>query len=114
MLSFNADIPTDTSIAGIPTFTHGLNGIFIAAGAKIGERCRIFHQVTIGSNTLQDSKNPGSLIIGDDVFIGAGAKIIGGITVGNHARIGANCVVTKNIPDNTTVVLQAPRMILYE
>ena len=114
MRSFNADIPTDTSIAGIPTFPHGLNGIFISAGAKIGEHCTIFHQVTIGSNTLKDSKNPGSPIIGDDVFIGAGAKIIGGITVGNHVRIGANCVVTKNIPDNTTVVLQAPRIILYE
>lgn len=98
MRSFNADIPTDTSIAGIPTFPHGLNGIFISAGAKIGEHCTIFHQVTIGSNTLKDSKNPGSPIIGDDVFIGAGAKIIGGITVGNHVRIGANCVVTKNIP----------------
>lgn len=43
-------------------------------------------------------------MIGDNVFIGAGAKIIGDVLVGNNVTIGANAVITKNIPDNCTVV----------
>jgi serine O-acetyltransferase len=43
-------------------------------------------------------------ILGDNVYIGPGAKIIGGIKIGNNVAIGANCVVTKNIPDNSVVV----------
>jgi len=88
--------------------------VFVSSGAKIGKSCVIFHQVTIGSNTLADTKNPGAPTIGDNVYIGTGAKIIGGIHVGNNVRIGANCVVTKDIPDNTTVVLSAPRLISRE
>ena len=49
--------------------------------------------------------------LGDRVYIGAGAKIIGNVTIGNNVRIGANCVVTTDIPDNATVVLERPRVI---
>lgn len=109
-----AYIPLSTEFAERPTFPHGMTGIFTSAGAKIGRGCTIFHQVTIGSNTLKDSKNPGAPVIGDNVYIGAGAKIIGGIHIGNNVRIGANCVVTCDIPDNATVVLPAPRIIERE
>ena len=114
MQQHNANIPYTTQIANAPIFPHGLSGIYISAGAKIGQNCVIFHQVTIGSNTLPDSKNAGFPTIGNDVYIGAGAKIIGGITIGNHVRIGANCVVTQDIPDNATVVLERPRILVRE
>lgn len=91
-----------------PYLPHGLNGIVVSRKAKIGANATILHQVTIGirmvackSNRLEDAIAP---IIGDNVFIGAGAKIIGNITIGNNVIIGANTVVTKNVPDNHTVV----------
>lgn len=110
----NADIPLDTQIDGMPTFPHGLTGIFISSGAKIGKNCVIFHQVTIGSNTLPDSRGKGAPVIGDNVYIGCGAKIIGNVRIGNNVRIGANCVVTQDIPDNATVVLEKPRIIVHD
>lgn len=108
-----SSIPLSTKFNGMPTFPHGINGILISEGAVIGSGCVIFHQVTIGSNTLKDSKSKGSPTIGDNVYIGCGAKIIGGIKVGNNVRIGANCVVTKDIRDNCTVVLSEPRIIVH-
>ena len=93
---------------------HGLSGIFISAGARVGNGCTIFQQVTIGSNTMRGSKKCGAPVIGERVYIGAGAKIIGGITVGNDVRIGANCIVTEDIPANSTVVMDKPRIITYD
>lgn len=110
----NASIEEKTQIKGRITFPHGLNGILISAGAQIGENCTVFHQVTIGSNTAKGSKRQGSPVIKDNVYIGAGAKIIGGVTIGNNVRIGANCVVTEDIPDNATVVLSKPRIIVHD
>lgn len=103
--------PLSAKVESMPTFPHGINGIFISAGAVIGKDCVIFHQVTIGSNTLSDSKGQGAPVIGNNVYIGAGAKIIGNVVVGNNVRIGANCVVTKDVPDNTTVVSAPVRYI---
>lgn len=96
------------------TTPHGLAGIFISYGARVGKGCTIFHQVTIGSNTLPDSRGRGAPVIGDNVYIGAGAKIIGAVTVGDGARIGANAVVTFDVPPNATVVLEAPKVILHD
>ena len=97
-----------------PKFPHGLHGIFISSGARIGSNAVIFHQVTIGSNTLGDSTRNGSPTIGDNCYIGAGAKIIGNIKVGDNVRIGANCVVVKDVPDNCVVVSQPARVIIKE
>jgi serine O-acetyltransferase len=94
-----------------PDFPHGVKGIFISHGVKIGKDCIIFQQVTIGSNRLLDSKGVGAPIIGDNCYIGAGAKIIGNVKIGNNCRIGANCVVFKDMPDNSVAVLQPPRII---
>ena len=91
-----------------PIFPHGLNGIIISRKCTIGENVTILHQVTIGTKittaksiSIEDTLAP---TIGNNVYIGAGAKIIGNITIGNNVLIGANAVVTKNIPDNYTVV----------
>ena len=107
----NAFFPIHADVAEMPVFPHGLYGIFISSGAVIGKGCVIFHQVTIGSNTLEDSKGKGAPVIGENVYIGAGAKIIGNVRVGNNVRIGANCVVVKDVPDNTTVVPAEVRYI---
>ncbi len=53
-------------------------------------------------------------VIGDNVIIGAGAKIVGPIRIGNNVKIGAGCVVAKDIPDNATVVMDHPRIIVRQ
>lgn len=106
-------LPVSTKIGDNCCFPHGLSGVMISSGAVIGNGCTIFHQVTIGSNTLEDSKSFGTPTIGDNVYIGAGAKIIGNVKVGNNARIGANCVITEDVPENATVVMNKPRVILH-
>lgn len=110
----NALISYKSNIKGKITLPHGLAGIFISAGATIGKNCTIFQQVTIGSNTLADSKSKGAPIIGDNCYIGVGAKIIGNAKIGNNVRIGANCVVVKDVPDNATIVCAQNRVILHE
>lgn len=71
----------------------------IVAAKKIGKDCFINQQVTIGYT--ESDKTP---ILGDNVRVGAGAKVLGDIHVGNHVKIGANAVVIKDVPDNCTVV----------
>lgn len=100
-----------SQLADIPTFPHDVTGIFISENAVIGTGCTIFHQVTIGSNTLPDSPGLGSPHIGNNVYIGAGAKIIGGVTIGDGCRIGAGAVVVKDMPENTVAVCAATRFL---
>jgi serine O-acetyltransferase len=114
MEKFCCSIPVDITIKGIPVLPHGLKGIFISQCAIIGKNCTIFQQVTIGSNMLTGSKGFGGPIIGDNVLIGAGAKIIGNVKIGSNVKIGANAVVVKDIPDNATVVMVAPRIIIHK
>lgn len=110
----NAYIPYSAVIKGKPLTPHGVMGVLISKNAVIGEGCTILHQVTIGSNAFEDTKHPGSPVIGNNVFIGAGAKIIGGITIGDNVRIGAGCVVCEDIPDNSTVVMPKPIIIEHD
>jgi serine O-acetyltransferase len=108
---YGAYIGQTTKFASEACLPHNLHGIFIAGNAVIGRNCVIFQQVTIGANAIPDSQGVGSPTIGDNVYIGAGAKIIGGITIGDNCRIGANCVITKSIPPNAIAVLESPRVI---
>lgn len=107
----NSYIGIYTKIENEPYFPHGISNIFISNNAIIGKNAVIFQDVTIGSNTIKDSKN-GSPIIGDNVYIGAGAKIIGKVKIGNNVRIGANAIVIEDVPDNSVVVLNKPRIII--
>lgn len=74
------------------------NGVVINGDVRGGRDVKIEHQVTIGAEKRQ------APILGNDVFVGAGAKIIGSVTIGDGARIGANAVVVKDVQPNTTVV----------
>ncbi len=80
---------------------HGM-GLVIGETAEIGDDCILFHGVTLGGTSFANTKRHPT--IGDRVLIGAGAKILGPIEVGNDCRVGANAVVTKNVPQGTTVV----------
>jgi len=75
-------------------------GVYIKA--KIGENCTVAQQVVIGHKG--GFSGGGVPLLGDNVFVGTGAKIIGEVRVGNNVKIGANAVVTKDISDNATVV----------
>ena len=111
----NASIGTGLNFGAkfgsVPRLPHEIMGIVINHYATIGKNCTIFHGVTIG-NDYKDKKN--APIIGDNVLIGAGAKIIGKIRIGNNVRIGAGAIVTEDIPDNATVVMEKPRVIIRE
>ena len=80
---------------------HGA-GVVIGETAIIGDNVTLFHGVTLGGTGKQKGKRHPT--IGNNVFIGCGAKILGNITVGNNVKIGANAVVLKDIPDNSTAV----------
>lgn len=103
---YGAFIGLGASFTNIPTFPHGYFGVFISNSARIGKNAVIFQHVCIGSNTLSDSNGFGAPTIGDNVYIGAGAAIIGNVFVGDNARIGANCVVVKNAPPNSVTVIK--------
>jgi serine O-acetyltransferase len=81
---------------------HGM-GVVIGETAEVGDDCYFYHQVTLGvARTSSSSKRHPT--VGNNVIIGAGAKVLGPITVGDNARIGANSVVVDPVPADTTVV----------
>lgn len=94
-----------------PYFPHGVLGIFISDLAVIGKNAVIFQQVTIGMDRMIGKDNSGNPTIGDNAYIGAGAKIIGNIKIGNNCRIGANAVVYKDMKDNSVAVCTPTRII---
>ena len=93
-----ADIPLNVSIGGGLLMPHP-NGIVIHPDATIGPNCLIFQQVTLGKGG-----KAGVPRIGGHVDIAAGAKVLGGVTLGDHARVGANAVVVSDVPPGATVV----------
>lgn len=97
----NARIPAGARIGHDVGFVHDANGTIVSPGVTIGDGCTIFHQVTIGT---AHNGTEGLPIIGNNVTIGAGAKVLGGIHVGDGARIGANAVVLRDVPAGAIAV----------
>ncbi len=81
--------------------------VYIAAQSEIGENFLVFHEVTLGSGPLP----PGWPRIGNGVDVYVGAKLLGGITVGDGAKIGANCVVNRNVAPGSVVVVAPNRVV---
>ena len=80
---------------------HGM-GIVIGETSTIGNDCTIYHNATLGGTGKDKNKRHPDL--GNNVMVGAGAKILGPIKIGNNVKIGANSIVLKDVPDNVTVV----------
>ena len=80
---------------------HGM-GVVVGETSIIGDGCTILQGVTLGGRGNETGKRHPTL--GNNVFVGAGAKILGNIEIGNNAKIGANAVVLEDVPENATVV----------
>lgn len=89
---------------------HG--GIVTNAGMVVGKNCNLSHDVTIGVS--RRGERQGVPQFGDNVYIGPGARIFGNIKIGSNAAIGANCVVTKDVPENAVVVGIPGQVISYD
>jgi serine O-acetyltransferase len=90
---------------------HGM-GVVIGETAEVGDCVTIYHNVTLGGTSLEKTKRHPT--IEDHVVIGAGAKVLGAITVGAHTRIGANAVVIKQTPPNSVVVGVPGQVVVRE
>lgn len=80
-------------------------GVVINTAVRGGANLFIEHQVTIGAEKKT------APVLGDDVFIGAGAKVVGGVRIGSRVKIGANAVVTRDLPDGATAVGVPARVV---
>jgi len=107
-VKYGINIPHNTRV-GPGLFIGHWGGIVVNEDASIGRNCNLSHGVTIGQKNR--GKFKGCPRIGDSVYIGPGAAIIGSVSVGSNAAIGANTVVVADIPDNAVVVGNPGRVI---
>lgn len=101
--SFGTGLGYGAHFATPPFLPHGPHGIIVGHDAKVGAGCIIYHQVTIAG---------GNVVIGNNVELGAGAKVLPNVRIGNNCHVGANAIVVENMPDYSTCVLQKPRIKL--
>jgi serine O-acetyltransferase len=106
-LLFNSVIPPEAELGEGTWFGYGGMGVVIHKDARVGRRVFVSPQVTVGGR----SGHRQVPVIEDDVYIGSGAKVLGPITVGRGATIGANAVVLKDVPPGA-VVAGVPARIL--
>jgi serine O-acetyltransferase len=90
---------------------HGM-GVVIGETAEIGDDCTLYHGVTLGGTSWNKGKRHPTL--GNGVVLGAGAKILGPITIGDGARVGSNAVVVKSVPPGATAIGIPARIVEKE
>lgn len=108
---FGVSIPHATSI-GRGLYIGHIRNIVVSDRAVIGDDCNMSHGVSIGQANRGPRK--GTAVIGHHVYIGPGAKIVGAVRIGNYVAIGANCVVTTDVPDYAVIVGIPGRVISFE
>jgi len=108
--AFTTSIPYTATIGRNTYLNNWGLGIVIHRRVVIGENCRIGHGVTIGGR----SEHYEVPVIGNDVLVGVGAKILGPIKIGDHATIGANSVVIDDVPPYAVVAGVPARIIKYQ
>ncbi|HBP62849.1 MAG TPA: serine acetyltransferase [Desulfosporosinus sp.] len=97
----NIELPFSCKIGAGFRIVHQ-HGIVLNGGVEIGENCTIHHQVTIGINEFSVEKRAAK--VGNNVYIGCGAKIIGNVKIEDGVKIGANAVVVKDLLKGTTAI----------
>jgi serine O-acetyltransferase len=80
--------------------------IMIGRGVVIGENCSIYHEVTLGTGQI-----PGTPTLGNRVVVYPGARILGGVVIGDDSMVGANCVVTRDVPKHSAILAAPSRVI---
>jgi len=94
------ELPCEAEVGRNFVIDH-FGGIVVSGFARFGDNCRIRNGVVVGLARIDDPCAP---VLGDNVDIGAGAKLLGRIRIGNNVLIGANAVVTRDVPDNSIAV----------
>lgn len=101
-------IDPQATIGGGLYISH-IGGVHINPQAVLGENCDVAHRVTIGASAMG---RQGAPVLGDDVYIGTGATLVGKIKVGSGAKIAANTLVISNVPAGATVMGVPGRVIM--
>jgi len=105
------EIHPDAQIGRRFFIDHGM-GVVIGETAEIGDDCTLYHGVTLGGTSWHKGKRHPTL--GNGVVLGAGAKILGPITIGDGARVGSNAVVVKSVPPGATAIGIPARIVEKE
>lgn len=105
---YGISIPLETTI-GPGLYIGHFGGIHLNEHVVLGAGCNLYQGVTIGKHNRGERK--GCPVLGDRVFVGPGAKVFGGIHIGNDVAIGANAVVTRDLPDHAVAVGIPARVI---
>jgi serine O-acetyltransferase len=107
---FGIDVPASTRV-GPGLYINHPGGIVVHSEAVIGRNCNLSHDVTVGEANRGPRK--GFAVIGDGVFLGPGAKVIGRVHIGDDVAVGANAVVTSDVPGGSVVAGVPARVISH-
>ena len=110
VIKYGIQIPISTTI-GKGFYMGHFGGIVVNGNAIIGKNCNLSQGVTIGMSNR--GIRAGYPVLHDNIYIGPGAKIVGKVVLGSNCAVGANAVVTKDIPDNAVAVVIPAKVISY-